>query len=143
MAGGGVTYNVYVWSYLGYGLMQGRGSVLGTKGSGSCINAGATGSFKSPYGDGDSTPLESAPTGGDVQECKKAVVEMMKLEKECDAPLRKLCTFDGAWGAVESHEGRPFYVSSYFFDKCVPLSFTCVLLALYNVSAVTCFETNC
>jgi apyrase len=116
MAGGGVTYNVYVWSYLGYGLMQGRGAVLGAPGSGSCINAGATGSFKSPYGDGASIPLESAPTGGDVQECKKAVIDAMHLQKDCGS-TKMLCTFDGAWGAVESHEGRPFYVSSYFFDK--------------------------
>lgn len=118
MAGGGVTYNVYVWSYLGYGLMQGRGAVLGTSGSGSCINSGATGSFKGL--DDKLIPLESAPTGGNEQECKKAVVDAMHVQKECHA-LAKLCTFDGAWGAVESHEGRPFYVSSYFFDKCVPL----------------------
>lgn len=118
MSGGGVTYNVYVWSYLGYGLMQGRGAVLGTSGSGSCINAGSTGSFKSPYGDGGDIPLESSPTGGDAQECQKAVVDAMHVGKDCDAAA-KLCTFDGRWGAVESHKGRSFYVSSYFFDKCV------------------------
>jgi apyrase len=127
MSGGGLTYNVYVWSYLGYGLMQGRGAVLGTSGSGFCINAGATGSFTSPYGDGVSIPLESAPTGGNVQECKKAVVEAMHMQKDCGAAAN-LCTFDGAWGAVASQEGRSFYVSSYFFDKYDLLSLcTCFL----------------
>jgi apyrase len=118
MKAAGVTYNVYVWSYLGYGLMQGRKKVLGATGSGSCVNAGATGSFKDPTG--EALPLQSAPTGGDEQECKKVVMGAMNLEKKCSAHVT-LCTFDGAWGAVESHKGRSFYVSSYFFDKCDPL----------------------
>eukprot|EP00892_Ulva_mutabilis_P000339 jgi/Ulvmu1/10305/UM060_0107.1 len=116
MAGGGKTYNVYVYSYLGFGLMQGRAAVLATDGSATCMNEGASGAFKSPTG--EEFPLTSAPSGGDAERCGDAVRSALRLREDCGAK-KELCTFAGAWGAVPSHSGRKFCVMSYFFDRAL------------------------
>lgn len=123
MSGGGKAYSVYVYSYLGYGLMQGRGEVLSTSGSGACINEGTTGTFTSPYG-GEEYPLQSDPGGADAERCAAAVRSALQLRKDCGAKV-ELCTFAGAWGGVASHTGRKFYVSSYFFDRCAARCMRC------------------
>lgn len=117
MFGGGKAYNVYVYSYLGYGLMQGRSEVLATAGSGTCVNEGTTGSFKSPGG--EEVPLESAPGGSDAARCGDAVRSALRLREDC-GEVKEQCTFAGAWGGTASHAGREFYVMSYFFDRCAP-----------------------
>lgn len=142
MSGGGKAYSVYVYSYLGYGLMQGRGAVLSTAGSGACVNEGTTGKFTSPYG-GKEFPLASDPGGADAGRCGDAVRSALRLRQDCGAK-KELCTFNGAWGGVASHAGRKFYVSSYFFDRCasIPPTPAC---ALYRPDgdgslAPTCME---
>ena len=46
MAAGGQTYNVYVHSYLNYGLMMGRGAVLTLPDASACLPKGVSGVYK-------------------------------------------------------------------------------------------------
>lgn len=117
MSGGGQSYSVYVYSYLGFGLMQGRGAVLTLPGSSACVNAGTQLVYKSPYG-GAEFPLKADATGGDFGKCVAAVKSAMKVGAECGAAAEE-CSFNGVWGGGNADSKRTYYVSSYFFDRCV------------------------
>jgi apyrase len=114
LRGGGRQYHVYVYSYLGYGLMAARAGVLDEQipeGGHPCVPAGYEGSYT--YGDktydmvGGNTPA-SADSCGDV------VLASLKHQLECGAPQLQ-CTFNGAWGG--SKVPQVFYISSYFWDR--------------------------
>jgi apyrase len=126
MSAGGKTYHVYVHSYLGYGLMQGRGAILRMHAGSSCLPAGVSGVYKSGYGGGE-VQLVAGAGGGDAGACRKVVTGALKVGSACGAVVDE-CSFAGAWGGATSQAGRRFFVMSYFFDRCAlaPCSAPCL-----------------
>lgn len=118
MSGGGQSYDVYVYSYLGYGLMQGRGALLGVDGSEFCLNKGTNGVYKSPYG-GQEFQLRATEDGGDFGKCAQAARDAMRVGAACGSVPATECSFDGVWGGAAKHDKRKFFVSSYFFDRAL------------------------
>jgi len=117
MAGGGQRYNVYVYSYLGFGLMQGRGAVLGRTDGAHCVNRGSKGVYKSPFG-GQEYSMLASDLGSSFANCAKSVLSALKIGDSCGGGLPTECSFNGAWGGAASHSERSFYLMSYFFDRC-------------------------
>eukprot|EP01024_Parvocaulis_polyphysoides_P014653 TRINITY_DN1611_c1_g5_i2.p1 TRINITY_DN1611_c1_g5~~TRINITY_DN1611_c1_g5_i2.p1 ORF type:complete len:458 (-),score=70.89 TRINITY_DN1611_c1_g5_i2:184-1557(-) len=106
-------YNVYVHSYLNFGLMAGRAEVLkGLSDSGSsCLLADASGSYK--YNNQD-YPLKSK--GPNFQECSEGIEDALDGGSEkCQFDK---CSFSGAW-AGNMQPQTDMYISSYFFDRAV------------------------
>jgi apyrase len=116
LSGGGKDYNVYVHSYLGYGLMAGRAAVLAweeTRGANPCIPTDHSGIFE--YG-GTKYELQPSPDGASSSACLKLVQLVLKQSEPCGAE-QTACSFAGAWGG--GHKPKAFYVSSYFWDRAV------------------------
>lgn len=116
MTGGGRTYHVYVYSYLGYGLMAGRAGILavGPKDGAShpCIPRAYRGEYeyagiKYPLVGGESESPEA---------CETVVKTSLNGSAECSAPQFQ-CTFNGAWGG--GRVPSVFYISSYFWDRAI------------------------
>lgn len=99
LKGGGRTYQVYVYSYLGYGLMAGRAAVLSEpvgKSQHPCIPAGYSGQFE--YGGKTLEMLGHTKASSDT-ECAAVVLTALKHEQECGAPKV------GRGLASSAHEG--------------------------------------
>jgi apyrase len=113
LKGAGKVYNVYVHSYLGYGLMAGRSKVIeaGSKGA-PCFPKGYSSVYK--YG-GKDYPVEGNLT--EPKECGKASVKSLDQAASC-GKAQEECSFSGAWRG-KRQEGRSYYVSSYFWDRAV------------------------
>ena len=116
MTGGGRDYHVYVYSYLGYGLMAGRAGILavGPKDGQAhpCLPAAYKGEYQ--YA-GVTYPL----VGGEAESpdgCARVVKESLNVAAQCSAPQFQ-CTFNGAWGG--GRVPSVFYISSYFWDRAV------------------------
>lgn len=117
LRGGGQEYTVYVYSYLGYGLMAGRAAVLSEDPNGPqddshpCVAKGYSGKYE--YG-GKTIPAIGHDQGAKHGECISTVLTALKNDAKCGAP-QKQCSFGGAWGGPRVPS--IFYVSSYFFDR--------------------------
>ena len=117
LRGGGKEYNVYVHSYLGYGLMAARAAVLEIDPNGPdddshpCIHEGFKGKYK--YGSEVYT-AEGKDTGAQYDQCMATVLSALKKEESCGAPQPQ-CSFRGAWRGPRIPD--VFYVSSYFWDR--------------------------
>lgn len=114
MKAAGQTYHVYVYSYLGFGLMAGRAAVLseeGAKEGHPCVPAGHSGSYE--YG-GKTMEMKPHADGSHHERCEAVVLTAMKHQSECGAPQLQ-CTFNGAWGGPRVP--TIFYISSYFWDR--------------------------
>lgn len=119
LRGGGQEYNVYVHSYLGYGLMAGRAAVLSEDPNGPedpthpCVHRGFTGKYE--YG-GNTFEAVGHEDGAEHDQCASTVLSALKLGESCGAPEAQ-CSFNGAWGGPRLPDS--FYVSSYFFDRAI------------------------
>ena len=117
LRGGGQEYSVYVYSYLGYGLMAGRAAVLQEDPNGPdddshpCIHRGHTGQYE--YG-GEKFTAVGHDDGANHDGCEETVITALKQGKKCGAPQQQ-CTFSGAWAGPRIPS--VFYVSSYFWDR--------------------------
>ncbi|BDA45973.1 Apyrase 2 [Coccomyxa sp. Obi] len=114
LSGGGRTYNVYVHSYLGFGLMAGRAAVLSweeARAANPCVLADHKGAYE--YG-GMKYELVAHPSGPTFDACSKLVKLVLRQNLECGAPQDQ-CAFNGAWGG--GAKPTAFYVSSYFWDR--------------------------
>lgn len=117
LRGGGQQYSVYVYSYLGFGLMAGRAAVLAEDPNGPdddshpCVPKGHSGGYE--YG-GKTLPAVGHADGSDHEECAATVLAAMRHRDRCGAPQLQ-CTFGGAWGGARVPS--IFYVSSYFWDR--------------------------
>ncbi|KAL4422474.1 hypothetical protein ABPG75_008671 [Micractinium tetrahymenae] len=114
MRAAGKTYHVYVYSYLGYGLMAGRAAVLSeesAKDGHPCVPAGHEGTYE--YA-GKTMAMKPHAQGAHQEQCEKVVLTAMKHQADCGAPQLQ-CTFNGAWGGPRVP--KAFYVSSYFWDR--------------------------
>lgn len=117
LRGGGQEYSVYVYSYLGYGLMAGRAAVLQEDPNGPeddthpCIHSGHTGEYE--YG-GKKFVAVGHEDGASHGQCAATVKSALKSGNRCGAP-QKQCSFSGAWAGPRIPS--VFYVSSYFWDR--------------------------
>jgi apyrase len=117
LRGGGQQYKVYVYSYLGYGLMAGRAAVLSEDPNGPdddshpCVPKGHAGEYE--YA-GKTLPAVGHARGSDHGECAATVLAAMRHTDVCGAPQPQ-CTFGGAWGGPRLP--AVFYISSYFWER--------------------------
>lgn len=115
--GGGRQYDVYVHSYLGYGLMAARAAILEEDLNGPedeshpCVHGGFIGLYE--YG-GRKFPAMAHAEGAEHEKCIETVVSALKQEESCGAPITQ-CSFGGVWAGPRIPS--VFYVSSYFWDR--------------------------
>lgn len=117
---GGRTYNVYVHSYLGYGLMAARAKVIseanGTFPDGHpCFHKDFKGVYK--YANKEYPILSSTNGVGGFRECAEVAVDALDEELPCGAVDQAECSFNGAWRGKPKGMERVYYVSSYFWDR--------------------------
>mmetsp|Transcript_22042 Transcript_22042/g.42801 ORF Transcript_22042/g.42801 Transcript_22042/m.42801 type:complete len:449 (-) Transcript_22042:168-1514(-) len=106
-------YNLFVHSFLGYGLMAGRLAVLEQEGAAAdCIPHGAHGTYKYNKEEVDAS---GSPSGSDFARCHLAAVKALNIDKPCGASSG--CAFDGGWGAKESASDTEFYLLSYLYER--------------------------
>ncbi|GFR43374.1 hypothetical protein Agub_g4446 [Astrephomene gubernaculifera] len=115
--GAGKTFNVYVHSYLGYGLMAGRAKLIeaGTSGSNGCFATGAAGKYA--YA-GKDYSYKPAGDSADSKKCNTLGAAALQSNLTCGAEQIQ-CSFNGAWRGNGLSKGRQYYVSSYFWDRAV------------------------
>jgi apyrase len=143
LSAGGKDYDVYVHSYLGYGLMAARAKVIEVGGGGGGAGGVAAGDGGQAQNDEDDeshpcfargTVLTYSYAGkdylvreveehGDFKRCAKAALKALEHDKDCGAPSKDACSFAGAWRGKPPHLAgavpRVYYVSSYFWDRAV------------------------
>ncbi|GAX84844.1 hypothetical protein CEUSTIGMA_g12265.t1 [Chlamydomonas eustigma] len=115
LKGGGKDYNVYVHSYLGYGLMAGRAKVIEAfkkKEGHPCFVNNYSGAYK--YA-GKDYNVEAAAL--QFEACSSTGTEALDTKAECGA-VKDQCSFNGAWrGDAAAAQSRSYYISSYFWDR--------------------------
>ncbi|KAK9113003.1 hypothetical protein Scep_020522 [Stephania cephalantha] len=115
----GAKYNLYVHSYLNYGLLAARAEILKvakTTGS-SCILNGFHGSYK--YG-GVEYKASASSAGSDMDSCRRECIKALKINSTCIHPK---CTFGGIWNGGGGPGKRNLYVASFFFDRAADAGF--------------------
>lgn len=117
LRGGGKPYNVYVHSYLGYGLMAARAKVIESapKDAPHCFPKEHTGTYT--YG-GKTYEVTKVTEPGSFETCSKTAASAMASGQDCGAP-KDQCSFSGAWRGKGPGGERVYYVSSYFWDRAV------------------------
>lgn len=114
LKGGGVTYNVYVHSYLNFGLMAARAEVLKAGGQGrKCVPDGFSGFYS--YGGKDYKVNGSEEQNGGEQ-CRNAIETVLQIKTPCEAP-KEQCSFQGAWGGPGMKREQDLFLFSYFWDR--------------------------
>ena len=112
----GMTYQVYVHSYLGYGLKASRMSFLKPFDSVAeghpCITKGYTGRYH--YVEDNVVVKADEEEGADVDKCIATVEREMNLEEDCG--VTNECSFDGVWNGGHGGGSEQNYVSSYIVD---------------------------
>ena len=113
----GASYNLYVHSYLNYGLLAVRAEVLKLVDESDetcpCLAKGFDGSYT--YGGQKYKAIASAD-GGDYVKCKEAVVKALKADATCES-LK--CTFGGVWSGGGGAGMKSLFVASFFFDRAL------------------------
>lgn len=110
----GVIYNLYVHSYLNYGLLAARSEVLKLVDEGSscpCLGKGFSGPYT--YGGKNYTSTASGK-GGDYKKCKQLAVKALKVNQAC---THMKCTFGGVWNGGGGDGFKQLFVASFFFDR--------------------------
>lgn len=113
------TYDVYVHSYLGYGLMAARAALIASGKNGTdrrhgCFAQGVRINYT--YA-GASYALEEVVESGNFEGCANAAVKALHTDK-CDHG-KAACSFDGAWHAKPEGMQTVYYISSYFWDRAI------------------------
>lgn len=117
LKGGGKVYNVYVHSYLGFGLMAGRAAILGQKtDQHPCFEN--TGSNGKTYKYAGKEYAIKGMAAASFATCQEISTTVFSIGKECGAP-KELCSFNGAWRGPSVGSNPAVYVSSYFWDRAV------------------------
>ena len=106
MGGNGATYDVYVKSFKGYGIMAARAKILQladpATGTHPCVPEGFEGGCKTKcYGlePGEGYDAKAREEGADFDSCLASVREALKKDDSCDSPP---CSFAGAWTTPRS-----------------------------------------
>ncbi|KAG2502069.1 hypothetical protein HYH03_000562 [Edaphochlamys debaryana] len=139
--GGGKKINVYVHSYLGYGLMAGRAKLIdvGAAAAKDCFPAGAAGKYT--YA-GKEYVYEPAGTAGDFSKCSSVGTGALQANLTCGAATQDECGFNGAWRGDGLSEGREYYVSSYFWDRALETGIIAEETAIMWPSTAKDFEAK-
>lgn len=112
----GTSYNLYVHSYLSYGLLAARAEVLklvDESKSCPCLAKGFEGSYI--YA-GQEYKASASADGGDYKKCRTLVVNALKVDQTCDS-LK--CTFGGTWSGGGGAGMKSLFVASFFFDRAL------------------------
>jgi apyrase len=112
----GASYNLYVHSYLNYGLLAARAEVLQMVGESEtcpCLAKGFEGSYT--YG-GQKYTASASADGGDYEKCNQVVVKALKADASCES-MR--CTFGGVWSGGGGDGMKSLFVASFFFDRAL------------------------
>ncbi|KAI8468567.1 MAG: nucleoside phosphatase family-domain-containing protein [Monoraphidium minutum] len=113
-------YDVYVHSYLGYGLMAARAAMIDAGKSGrhgdrrhACFAKGVAMNYT--YAD-KVHELENVTEAGNFDACAAAAVKALNKE-ECAKVADGACSFNGVWRKPPPGMKRVYYISSYFWDR--------------------------
>ncbi|XP_024362930.1 probable apyrase 2 [Physcomitrium patens] len=112
----GASYNLYVHSYLNYGLLASRAEILkllDDTESCSCLPKGFQGTYT--YGSQEYRASASVD-GGEYEKCKKLVIKALKADQTCESLQ---CTFAGVWGGGGGVGMKSLFVASFFFDRAL------------------------
>eukprot|EP00958_Prasinococcus_capsulatus_P021097 scaffold2809_cov373-Prasinococcus_capsulatus_cf.AAC.10 len=115
LRGGGKTYDVYVHSYLGYGLMAGRAATLDAVGERGhpCIPPSYESGFT--YGGKERLVIGTAESQASFEECASVIKRAMRVGVPCEAPSG--CSFNGQWGGGGGAGSDEVYAMSYLYER--------------------------
>mmetsp|Transcript_8268 Transcript_8268/g.17055 ORF Transcript_8268/g.17055 Transcript_8268/m.17055 type:complete len:464 (-) Transcript_8268:251-1642(-) len=115
----GATYNLYIKSYLGYGIMAARAKILQStadpEGTHPCIPKGMNGGCTNKcYGlqPGEGYKALAREEGADFDQCVLAATSALQKEKPC--AKQEECSFAGEWAPPLT---APVYAMSYFYER--------------------------
>ncbi|KAJ3682947.1 hypothetical protein LUZ60_013174 [Juncus effusus] len=115
----GVTYYLYVHSYLHYGLLAARAEILkASEGGNNCMLNGYQGTYK--YGD-ESLDASSASSGASFDKCRSDAVRALKVDEPACTHMK--CTFGGIWNGGGGDGQKNLFVASFFFDRAAEAGF--------------------
>lgn len=118
LSGMGQAYNVYVHSYLGFGLMAARAEVLDRMGGDEghpCLALGFDGKYE--YGRKVHKAV-AQNSGSSFKSCIDVTTDALNLKKECTF---EKCSFNGIWNGGGGVGVKEVFVASYFFDRASQL----------------------
>ncbi|GAB2222925.1 hypothetical protein Droror1_Dr00017057 [Drosera rotundifolia] len=114
----GHDYNIYVHSYLRYGLLAARAEILNVGDTENpCILAGYHGSYK--YG-GAEYDVSASQSGSDMESCRNLAVTALRANQTCK---HMKCTFGGVWNGGGGDGQKNLFVASFFFDRAAEAGF--------------------
>ncbi|GAB4854078.1 Apyrase 2 [Ancistrocladus abbreviatus] len=116
----GRMYNLYVHSYLHYGLLAARAEILKVvDDSGNpCVLAGYHGSYK--YG-GAKYEVSASTLGPSAKECRSIALKALKVNESTCTHMK--CTFGGVWNGGGGDGQKHLFVASFFFDRAAEAGF--------------------
>mmetsp|Transcript_4525 Transcript_4525/g.7673 ORF Transcript_4525/g.7673 Transcript_4525/m.7673 type:complete len:453 (+) Transcript_4525:180-1538(+) len=117
LKGGGKEYNVYVHSYLGYGLMAARAKLVETHNGTAhpCFLKGSDVSYK--YA-GKDYAIKASAGAGQFKHCARVSDTMLDLLAACGVAPVDHCGFNGAWRGKRPADAS-YYVASYMWDRAM------------------------
>ncbi|KIY98018.1 hypothetical protein MNEG_9944 [Monoraphidium neglectum] len=112
------TFDIYVHSYLGFGLMAARAALIvadrnATDHTHGCFAKGVRLNYT--Y-NGRAYPLEEVVDLASFDRCEAAAMRAMNTSK-CN--YKEACSFNGVWRAKRASMQMVYYVSSFFWDRAV------------------------
>lgn len=133
----GQNYNLYVHSYLRYGLLAARAEILkaGEESGNPCILSGYDGSYK--YGP-SVFPASSLSSGSSVSKCREVAIRALKVNESTCTHMK--CTFGGVWNGGGGDGQKNLFVASFFFDRAAEAGFIDRSLPVAKVSPHDFFE---
>jgi apyrase len=122
VTGGGRTYNLYVHSFLGYGLLAARLAILQSHpdAAAACMPNG----FSDDYKYGDSTVSAKGTGDATFNKCRSFVKKALQSDQACDSNIvpDDECTIAGQWnGGLANilHKNPDFklHLMSFFYER--------------------------